>query len=446
MTDKNHDVLISPRGALGALRGLLKAGPATLDAAMPEAMPEGVDARGADAPDDEALRQQISSGLEEALSLFEAQVDRGSIMFAPDHGPASLFQSFLAETASGSFEDLRHGGKLDLLADGDYEAKFDEHDVVGWATSLVTWWRRLRKRPYAGPSETPDRIPAHARVAVLGDWGSGRYGAPISAATIEQARPAYDMVLHLGDVYYSGTTKEVQDRFLSVWPTIPGALSRALNSNHEMYSGGEGYFDRTLPAFHQPSSCFAVENDHFLLVGLDTGYRDNDLTPDQAPWLTRLVERAEARNQKVILFSHHQPYSAFEGRGDKIVEKLLPLLSSRRIFAWYWGHEHRAVVYDPHPQWGVRGRLVGHSGFPYFRDRVTDRPLVSSNPDGSQWRRIVRDGTPDAMVLDGTNPYVIGEESRFGPHGHVTLELDDARLIETFHAPDGLVLLSREVT
>lgn len=439
--DKNQDVLITPRGAAGALRALLQGGPATFEAANLES----VEASGADAPDDDALRQQLATGLEEALGLFDAQVDRGSVMFAPDHGPASLFQSFLAETASGSFEDLRSGGKLDLMADGGYEAKFDEHDVAGWAASLLTWWRRLRKRPYLGPPETPDHIPGHARIAVLGDWGSGRYGAPISAATIEQARPAYDMVLHLGDVYYSGTTKEVKERFLDIWPTIPGALNRALNSNHEMYSGGEGYFERTLPAFHQPSSCFAAENDRFLLVGLDTGYRDNDLTADQAPWLTRLVERAEARHQKVILFSHHQPYSAFEGRGDKIVEKLLPLLANRRIFAWYWGHEHRAAIYDRHPQWGLFGRLVGHSGFPYFRDHVTDRPLVAHNPDGSEWRRVVRDGTPDAMVLDGTNPYVVGEEARFGPNGHVTLELDGATLIETFHAPDGQVLYHQEL-
>src|SRR6185503_4658257 len=243
---RDHDVLISPRGVVGGLRAMLRR----------EASPfEGA---ASDGPEDDALKEQIGTGLEEAVTLFEAQVDRGAVMFAPDHGPGSLLQAFLAETASGQFEDLLRGGKLDPSAGGEYEAKFDEHDLAGWAASLLSWWRRLlKKQPYLGPPETPDRIPDHARIAILGDWGSGRYGAPVSAATIASARPAYDMVLHLGDVYYAGTSKEVQQRFLDAWPKVPGALNRALNSNHEMYSGGQGYFGLTLPAFNQPASCFA---------------------------------------------------------------------------------------------------------------------------------------------------------------------------------------------
>src|SRR6185503_947333 len=96
-----HDIIISPRGVVGGLRAMLRR----------EASPFEGASRGG--PEDDALKEQIGTGLEEAVSLFEAQVDRGAVMFAPDHGPGSLLQAFLAETASGQFEDLLRGGKLD---------------------------------------------------------------------------------------------------------------------------------------------------------------------------------------------------------------------------------------------------------------------------------------------------------------------------------------------
>ena len=32
----------------------------------------------------------------------------------------------------------------------------------------------------------------------------------------------------------------------------------------------------------------------------------------------------------------------------------------KKIFAWYWGHEHRCALYDQHPKWGVFGRCIGN--------------------------------------------------------------------------------------
>ena len=43
--------------------------------------------------------------------------------------------------------------------------------------------------------------------------------------------------MHLGDVYYSGTEDEVQERFLNVWPTTAGKRTVAVNSNHEILLG-----------------------------------------------------------------------------------------------------------------------------------------------------------------------------------------------------------------
>lgn len=427
------DIVISPRGAMALLRG----GVESVAGGVSESAVE-VD------PVDRAL---MRAGMERALANMEDEQGRGAVMYAPDHGPTSLLQSFLAEAAEGRFDELRAEGKLVPLPEGGFEAKFDTYDLAGWAASFFTWWGRvLRKHPFLGPPEAPDqRIPNWARIALLGDWGSGRYGAPVCAATIQTAAPRHDLLLHLGDVYYSGTEREVQERFLDLWPEVPGALSRAVNSNHEMYSGGRGFFRKTLPAFGQTSSCFAVENDHFLLVGLDTAYEEHDLTEQQVPWLTRLVDGARTKGQKVVLFSHHQPFSAFEKQGGALVDKLRLLLEGRRIFAWYWGHEHRAALYERHESWGTFGRLVGHGGYPYFRDKLTDRPLVKDNPDGSQWRRVVKAGVPEATVLDGVNPYIPTEEHRYGPNGYMTLELSGGTIAETVRAPDGTVLYAGEI-
>ena len=64
--------------------------------------------------------------------------------------------------------------------------------------------------------------------------------------------------MHLGDVYYSGTKKEVQQRFLDIWPKDAGRRTIAVNSNHEMYSGGFGYFDLALPAIGQKSRTISL--------------------------------------------------------------------------------------------------------------------------------------------------------------------------------------------
>ena len=81
------------------------------------------------------------------------------------------------------------------------------------------------------------------------------------------------------------------------------------------------------------------------------------------------------------------------------------LLSARRLFAWYWGHEHRCVLYDQHPAWGLHGRCIGHGGYPYFRDQLGHLPLA----DGTLWRRMEsKNLVPGAVVLDAPNQYVDG--------------------------------------
>jgi hypothetical protein len=370
------------------------------------------------------------AGLAKALEELQRAEKVPGVLTAPDHPIASLLQSFIAENAM-TVADLPIEGK---------EAKFDEKDWLGWAGSLFAWWKGIKKHAW-NPTPDDKAIANKARIAILGDWGTGLYGAPVATKTIREDAKGYQVLLHLGDVYYSGTEGEVKNRFLALWPDMPeGVVHRACNSNHEMYAGGYGYFDQTLVQFDQAASYFALHNDHFVILGLDTGYKEKDLHGDQADWVQ--AQAAAAGGRKVILLSHHQPYSLFEAGHPGVTGKLEGVLSARQIFAWYWGHEHRCVLFDAHPAWGVHGRCVGHSGFPYFRDALTQLAGVDA-PLGTTWRRKTGNGVPDGIVLDGPNPYLAKHETKYGTQGYMTLELDGEHLNEVVHAPDGTELYSK---
>src|SRR6478609_6808201 len=238
---------------------------------------------------DPTTRDAISE-LKSAVRAIE-DLDAGDgVLFVPDNRTAALLMSFVAERQADA-----------EVPPTVFETQLAHNDLAGWVTQFAPAWLRGRfsKRPFVAPSLHVLPVANQFRLAVLGDWGSGLYGAPVSAATIEATVPRFDSVLHLGDVYYAGTEKEVTERFLNLWPNIPQATSWALNSNHEMFSGGVGYFGKTLkdPRFSAQagSSCFAWENDYFVFLGLDTAYENHSLGLEQIAWIE---ERASARSHK----------------------------------------------------------------------------------------------------------------------------------------------------
>jgi hypothetical protein len=253
------------------------------------------------------------------------------------------------------------------------------------------------------------------------------------------------MLLHLGDIYYSGTATETQQRFLDAWPATAGKLSRALNGNHEMYSGGYAYFDTILPRFEQGSSYFALQNNNWLLVGLDTAHTDHALDAEQVRWLKSVVKNAQGR--RLILFSHHQPFSRLGEQGPNLLTTLGDLLENRAITAWYWGHEHECVIYDKHPRFGLLGRCVGHGGIPSPRKPEVKEAEAERRVTGIAWKRLAPTAeAPSCLVLDGPNPLVKGEEEKFGPHGYLTLEFDGPTLIERVHLPDGTEIFKGQIS
>jgi 3',5'-cyclic AMP phosphodiesterase CpdA len=382
-----------------------------------------------------------------ALALLEqASRDRDDkVMVSVDHRVASLLQTYMGEEAkkAGKIEPIGP----DAYGRDRYEAKFDDKDYLAWVGSFFSWWKGIIDHPWLENPQTK-RFNNNARLALLGDWGTGMYGAPESARSIEKDPNGYDVRLHLGDVYYSGNKDEVKERFLDIWPKnkTNNEINRACNSNHEMYTGGDAYFDQTLANFNQSASYFALENDHWILAGLDTAYKGKDLHGNQVAWLTELINNAGGR--RVVLFSHHQPFSPFDGGNEKVTNKLSELLSTQKIFGWYWGHEHRCVIYEQHPAWKLFGRCVGHGGYAYFRDKLGSAQTVNNGHQDTVWKRLEpKNAAPAGIILDGPNPYLPphGKAEKYGPHGYMTLKFDDNHLVEIVHAPDGTVLFNQQL-
>jgi hypothetical protein len=385
-------------------------------------------------------RSEFLANFAQALRLIELKEEEADpeVLTVPRDRMASLTLSLLAEEPpeGSSFEELAAGGA---------EVMFSDRDILGWLRSLFDWVGRLRPHPLMRPSGTePTELPNQARAALLGDWGTGLYGAVPCAESIRQDPGRFDLLMHLGDVYYAGTKREVQERFLNVWPYREDAVNRSINSNHEMYSGGYAYFEKTLPEFGQESSYFALQNDHWLLVGLDVAYIDHDIDDQQVEWLEQVI--AAAGDRKVLFFSHHQLFSRFDNQGPKLAAKLGRLLESGRIFAWYWGHEHRCILYAPDPRYGnLLGRCLGHGGIPYTRKDVEDIP-VDHTVGESIWRRFdTRNMVRGGLVLDGPNPYIQEHETKYGPHGYMTLEFEGQHLIEVVHTPTGEEIYREEI-
>jgi hypothetical protein len=373
-----------------------------------------------------------------SLKMLEAAQGNRMVLAAPDDQFTSLLQSYLAETSAQE-------GKVGQAVGGGLEAQFDERDILGWAKSLFTWVKKIKPHKWqVDPNPNPTSITNSLRVAILGDWGTGLYGAPHCAKSIEKDSAGYQLLLHLGDVYYSGTDQEVYDRFLNLWPQIGSSISRACNSNHEMYTGGYAYFDQTLKKFGQPASYFALQNDHWLLVGLDSAYKEWELANDQVTWLKGLIQNAS--DKRVILFTHHQLFSWKETPNSKLQSAVGELLAQKKIFGWYWGHEHRCMVYDRHPVWGIYGRCVGHSGYPYFADKTDVGSIAQHGPQDSVLRRVeTKNMIPGGLILEGPNPYVAKHENEYGPNGYMTLELSDNHLNEIMQMPDGSVAYKRQL-
>ncbi len=266
-----------------------------------------------------------------------------------------------------------------------------------WGAVLATY---VKNRLEAGPipyrrySNLSDfvidgRLPNKGTVVLIADWGTGQPAAKALLQQVASHKP--DVVIHLGDVYYSGTTNEVQNYFYALWQPIlgipkvqwgqkltdltTGPATFHLPGNHDMYAGGGPYYT-VIDMLGQPASYFCLRNDNWQFVAMDTSLHDSNPTtvddattvdPLEVAWMKDKVENAGGR--KSILLSHHQLFTAYDEINKQAVnpnllaetQDILPKLT-----AWIWGHEHNMVIYKE--QMNVLGRCIGHGAFPVCQD------------------------------------------------------------------------------
>lgn len=239
----------------------------------------------------EAFRKFKAEASPEQLAKFHAMLDEAhhqATQLASDSATASPIRHHILAQAKSLLDEQVEppnasqrardtaSAEGDLIGDKKYET-FD----IGWLESLICWLEHFgvgNKAPFPTGAAPVIAVPDSVTIAIAGDWGTGTQwrqdGQPVPAQLVanEMKRCSPDITIHLGDVYYSGTTHEETDNLLLAgWPR--GSIaSFTLNSNHEMYSGGIGYFNVALrdPAFSQQKNCsyFALYNKHWLVIGL----------------------------------------------------------------------------------------------------------------------------------------------------------------------------------
>lgn len=259
------------------------------------------------------------------------------------------------------------------------------------------------------------RLPNDARVAVIGDWGTGMadaYGLLVDL--LKNHRP--DAIIHLGDIYYSGTPEECSHSFVKpiakAFDAVLGPGERipvfTLPGNHDYYALGYGFYpmltslNAHLPSARQLASyfCLRTEDDGWQFLGMDTGYEDsnpaNQLNPLYAGPRVQPTEVTWHRDKLVnfsgatILLSHHQVFTAnakINGATSSQSEfpYLNPFLLSafqpffrRKIAAWLWGHEHNFVLYQDGVFGLAKGRLEGASA---FEEMAGEDPYENKYPE-----------------------------------------------------------------
>ena len=277
------------------------------------------------------------------------------------------------------------------------ELKDSVCDDLGWAECLTT---------YLGYKVTGGALPYRAslnpvfdlggatRLAIVGDWGTG---APVAINLMQQVASLHpDVLIHLGDVYYAGTQSEAQGNFLDHCRQLLGSDVKvfSLCGNHDMYSGGNGYY-WLVDQLGQQASYFCLQNANWQFLAMDTGHNDNDpltiatnMTSlisnsnwSEAAWHIGRIQQAGGR--RTVLLSHHQLFSALASVGNingqaaaynpNLFANFQSVLSE--VVLWFWGHEHTLALYEPYM--GLqRGRCVGASAVPVFTDQQKYAPAT----------------------------------------------------------------------
>jgi hypothetical protein len=328
---------------------------------------------------------------------------------AEDHASPQSYQShdkltsLVQSSMNGTLRTHSHiGDKLPAVLN-----LFGQGNAVVWApTGIAALLEHFKgKFPFKRATDKSKiTIPAQCKIAILGDWGADNDHAQTIGDLVRQQNPDY--LVHLGDIYYSGTEPECT-KFLENWPLRDASgqprqgASFSLNGNHEMYSEGRYYFTTVLDGLGQEASYFQLSNDWWQFIGFDTAYvpftisggvKDDNL---QCQWdfVVDCINSSPAK--KNILLSHNQPVSAFlkeTADAAPLREEYARLISATHpgaVYGWFFGHEHRCTIYDDAAT-PYKARLLGNGAIPHDpqtetapqtdpKTKTTATPFVAAN-------------------------------------------------------------------
>lgn len=347
----------------------------------------------------EQLDQSTSNAQQHAIKAINASITPQSVPYVPAEEFGAIFQSAMTEHLTDRVTTTMLANTAGAPAPYGPPEKFDSGDL-GW---IVVLFARIAEKADGkhvfihsnDPSTFRYDLPTTCSIALFSDWATGEPPAMNIKKAIEDRSPDY--TIHLGDTYYAGFEDEVRHNLIACWPgQVQYRKSFVLNGNHEMYSGGNAYFD-LLPMFGQSASFFNLGNKFWRFIGLDTSWCERggdtpasswgELHELQLPWLQAQIKDARSGNSsvKIVLLTHHQLFSAFDGDalGQYLKKQLGGLLTDGTVYAWFWGHEHRCIVYGNSAAYTFKGRCIGHGGFPC--PPCTDTPSPS-NRYPIQWR------------------------------------------------------------
>jgi hypothetical protein len=262
------------------------------------------------------------------------------------------------------------------------------------------------------------------RIAVVGDGGySGIAQQNVIRLILDRHFEApFDLVIHLGDVYFAGGIEEMTRNFLSPYSKVRNAGPRVLTlvGNHDLYYGGEAFLF-ALNILNQPGRYFAIECPDWRIVCLDTSLgaerilgNDAKLDDGQLDWFDGLLRLNDGK--RLILMSHHFITSAWEDPASSLFEQIGARVKDR-IFSWYWGHEHCVALYR-RTEHGFYGACVGNGSFL------------------EKWRLPNANRTPPQWFPNGRCTCDLKSNSHFWQHGYLELEISK-QATETVWLEDG---------
>lgn len=354
--------------------------------------------------------------------------------------PLLLVHSILTDDADEVLRNVEPG-LLNVAPDGALWgiSKYGQLDQ-GWTEAAAVWLENLLplfggKTPFRDTIPQKIAIPNRVQIALAGDWGTGNWRtaanpAPSTDVGKHMAILRTDLTIHLGGVYYAGTTDQEQHLLVNLWPQ--GSLgSLALNSDYEMYSGGKPYFEHALTSslfrLQQQRSFFALENDNWVIVGLDSAYyadaerlyMDGTLYQDGGPQLQLDFLRAQAaKGKKIIVLTHHNGLTQDGSATTALWSQVMSAFPEHSAPAyWYWGHVHSGVVYRPKGPMNVLCRSIGHGGVPWGRASV-----LANNPN---------------VVWYENRPAFDRDMPQRVLNGFVVLYLDGPKIFEVFYDENG---------